>query len=219
MRRACCRLPALYSGVVQPPRRAEGDEYTWTDALVWSATAYDVSIEWWGETVERKNLGVIFPQGFYDGAAILVTKSYVNRERSFFLSAFSWLQPFSPELWVALGCLWVWVGIVYYVIEQTGHCQNKAEFVYDKTWKNLVLSIQYTSLEWAGLKWHTPKTMSGRFFALTWLVARLLIISCYTANLASTLVSNAIKAYPVNSVEEAIALDYKICVPLRRDIE
>lgn len=35
-----------------------------------------------------------------------------------------------------------------------------------------------------GGKWHTPKTFSGRFFALFWLFARLVILASYTANLA-----------------------------------
>eukprot|EP00802_Teleaulax_amphioxeia_P008102 Tamp_08110.p3 GENE.Tamp_08110~~Tamp_08110.p3 ORF type:complete len:136 (+),score=17.28 Tamp_08110:1515-1922(+) len=110
--------------------------------------------------------------------------------------------------------LWAWCGVVYWMIEQTGSCRNQAEFPHENGWKNILVSVQHTCLEWAGGKWHTPKTFSGRFFALFWLFARLVILASYTANLASTFISNSIATYTVNSVEEAIARKLPICAPM-----
>jgi hypothetical protein len=61
-------------------------------------------------------------------------------------------------------------------IEQTGKCKNKAEFTYEQRWQNILLSVFNTSLEFAGLKWHNPKTFSGRLFSFAWLFARLLLM-------------------------------------------
>ena len=52
--------------------------------------------------------------------------------------------------WLLVLVMWVWCGIVYWAIEQTGHCRNQAEFTYEMRWKNVLLSIQHTCLEWAG---------------------------------------------------------------------
>ena len=189
-----------------------GENFTWTDSLLWSAKTFDVTIEWWGETVERKSKGITYPQGFYDASAIFVTKSMISSDGDFVSMAFSWLRPFTWELWLLVLVLWVWCGVVYYTIEQMGHCRNKAEFPYDTRAENILLSIQHTSLEWAGGKWHTPKTMSGRFFAMAWLFARLLIMAAYTANLASTFVQSSLLTYTVNSMEEAVAAKYPVCM-------
>ena len=56
-------------------------------------------------------------------------------------------------------------------------------------WQNVLVSILNTALEFAGAKWHTPRTFAGRVFAFGWLFARLLLISSYTANLASTFIT------------------------------
>ena len=241
-------------GFFIPPKT--GDNYTWTDCLVWSASSYDISVEWWGETVQRKEkgsfvcvcvcvcvyahtfaccawivciahdpyfpvlpltgpAGVTYPIGFYDASIILVTPAYgASGSSAFFNVAFSFLLPFSPELWVLVIALWLWCGLVYWFVEQTGKCRNKAEFTYEHTWQNILLSIYNTSLEFAGCKWHNPKTFSGRLFSWAWLFARLLLMASYSANLASTFVRNALVTHAVSSVEEAISKNYVLCAPL-----
>ncbi len=66
-------------------------------------------------------------------------------------------------------------------------------------------SILSAALEFAGAKWHTLKTFAGRVFALGWLFARLLLIGSYTANLASTFITDSLASYQVESIPDAIA--------------
>ena len=42
-------------GFFTPPKT--GDNFTWTDCLVWSAGAYDISVVEFSETVQRKEKG------------------------------------------------------------------------------------------------------------------------------------------------------------------
>ena len=57
---------------------------------------------------------------------------------------------------------WVAAGLVYWLIEdrsQDGGGRNSKEFVYPKTWQNMLLSVFNTFLEYAGAKWHHPVTL------------------------------------------------------------
>jgi hypothetical protein len=163
----------------------------------------------------NESAGATYPIGFYDASVILVSPAYGSSTSDAFLNvAFSFLKPFSPELWVLVVVLWLWCGVVYWFVEQTGKCRNKAEFVYENRWQNIMLSVYHTSLEFAGCKWHNPKTFAGRLFSWAWLFARLLLMASYSANLASTFVRNSLVTHAVSSVEEAIAKNYVLCAPM-----
>eukprot|EP00802_Teleaulax_amphioxeia_P007544 Tamp_07551.p1 GENE.Tamp_07551~~Tamp_07551.p1 ORF type:complete len:637 (+),score=109.74 Tamp_07551:145-1911(+) len=203
-------------GLVEIPDGPEFEDKTWNELLIWSADVYDVSVDWWIETPSRKEIGIFFPQGWFDASLVLVAKKQGAKLNVANL-LFSWSKPFAPELWFLVLVMFVFAGVVYWVVEDgdldgDGKDRNKAEFQYKFKWQNVLVSILNTALEFAGGKWHTPHTFSGRVFTFGWLFARLLLISAYTANLASTFITDALENYGVESIEDAVSRELPICI-------
>ena len=42
-------------GVIRDPTNE-----TWTELLQWTVNTYDITADWWGQNLERMNLGVAF---------------------------------------------------------------------------------------------------------------------------------------------------------------
>ena len=152
-------------------------------------TNFDNLMGRWIETPARKSVGIFFPAGWFDASLMLVTKQQ-SVQLDVAELMFSWARPFSFSLWCLVVVTWIFAGVIYWIVEDgdldgDGKDRNMAEFAYTRNWQNLLVSILNTALEFAGAKWHTPKTFAGRVFALGWLFARLLLISSYTANLAT----------------------------------
>ena len=204
-----------FYGIVEIPDGVEHENKTWNELLMWSSERYDVSVDWWIETPARKSVGIFFPAGWFDASLMLVTKKKgVKLDVAELL--FSWSRPFSFSLWCLVIVTWVFAGVIYWIVEDgdldgDGKDRNLVEFSYTRNWQNLLVSILNTALEFAGAKWHTPRTFAGRVFALGWLFARLLLISSYTANLASTFITDSLANYQVESIPDAIARNLQLC--------
>lgn len=197
-------------GFFEPPATSPATRNkTWTDILYWTAQNYDVSIGWYPDLTTHKSKGYLFPEHWFDSSLIMVTKGKFV-ELPIMERAFSFLKPFTLELWTLVMVSWVFAGAVYWFLEQGG--LNSHEFSYPTNWQNMCLSITYTALEWGGGKWHHPHTFAGRIFTFVWLFVRLLFISMYTAHLASSFVSNTLTEYPVTSLSQAIEKRYPICI-------
>jgi len=179
---------------------------TWSDVLHWGAQNYDMCIGWFPELVTYKNEGLLFPESWFDSSLVLITESSRKRE-DFIQRAFKWIEPFSMELWFMLVLSWFGAGSVYWFVE---HSQE--EFYYDVQWKNILLSIAHTALEFAGFKFHHPKTFAGRLFTFVWLFFRIVIIASYTAHLASSFVSSTFSTVAVNSIAQALENSLPICI-------
>ena len=202
-------------GIVEIPDAVEHENKTWNDLLMWSSDVYDVSVDWWIETPARKATGIFFPAGWFDASLMLVTKKK-GENLNLADILFAWARPFSFSLWCLVLVTWVFAGVVYWIVEDgdldgDGRDRNSAEFWYTRNWQNVLVSILNTALEFAGAKWHSPRTFAGRVFAFGWLFARLLLISSYTANLASTFITDSLATYQVESIPDAIARDLKLC--------
>ena len=100
---------------------------------------YDVSVDWWIENPARKAIGIFFPMGWFDASLVLVTK-----KRSTKLNIadilFSWSRPFSASLWFLVITMWVFAGVVYWIVEDgdldgDGGDRNRAEFRYSRNWQ------------------------------------------------------------------------------------
>jgi hypothetical protein len=182
---------------------------TWTDLLYWTTQYYDLSIGWYSDLTEHKSKGILFPEHWMDSSLILVTRGK-NVELPIGERIFSFLRPFTFELWALVMVSWIFAGAVYWFLERGDH--HGHEFSYPTNWQNVCLSITYTALEWGGGKWHHPHTFAGRIFTFVWLFVRLLFVSMYTAHLASSFVSNTLTEYPVSSLAQALEKRYPICI-------
>lgn len=82
----------------EPP---EGKD--WTDLLLWSIEAYDVSVDWWIPNSNRIANGATFIKGWLDASTIIVsrvTSSSDETESEF--SFFNWGTPFTSSVWIAI---------------------------------------------------------------------------------------------------------------------
>jgi len=91
-RRAGFEWRSTYA-LLTPPT---GDQ-TWTDLLIYMVKHYDVSVDWYYHTVQRMDMGVSFPEGWYDGSLILIVNSEESPP-SLSDTLFSWVRPFGCGL-------------------------------------------------------------------------------------------------------------------------
>jgi hypothetical protein len=86
---------------------------TWSDVMHWTAQNYDVSVGWYPELTVYKSEGMLFPEAWFDASLVLITKSQKQTE-GYASQLFSFTQPFSTELWIALIISWFSAQTLYH---------------------------------------------------------------------------------------------------------
>ncbi len=83
-------------GLYMDPRPEYNE--TWSGYLVWGVEKYDIVGDWWGENLERVNLGMSFVQGWHDSSLILIgkkdTSKSTGKESLRSGSLFNWMVGF-----------------------------------------------------------------------------------------------------------------------------
>lgn len=122
---------------------------TFTDLLVWTASTYDISADWWPNTIERLNRGITFQVPWYDSNIIMIMNTdqataYGRRRRnggggaSFEL--FSWLEPFSYDVWILTIVTIVVSALVYQGLERIDGETDDLELENEPGW-NIFLGM------------------------------------------------------------------------------
>ena len=105
----------------------EGTENrTFADLLVWTASTYDISADWWLNTIERLNRGITFQVPWYDSNTIMTMNTEQatlndRRRRAGHIGGFelfSWLEPFSYDVWILTIITIVVTALVYQGLER-----------------------------------------------------------------------------------------------------
>ena len=179
---------------------------SWTDMLVWIVDYYDVAVWWWFALYSREALGVSFPKGWYDGSIIIIAKQETENYFDTF-SPFSWSKPFTPGVWLFLLATMIVTGIVSMRLDP--HVREKAE-----TTKHLLLSNIYSALiVFTGHLDLDPNTHSGQLVSFSLSFFAMLMLSAYTANLASFLViEKASLSFQVNTVNDIVRMQKTMCI-------
>lgn len=84
----------------------EGDQ-SYTDLLLWAIEEYDIAADDWNESNLRKANGACYLHPWYDDSMTLVAKSRKKKDFG------SFLRPFKPMVWVAIGFAIVGTGLLY----------------------------------------------------------------------------------------------------------
>lgn len=108
------------------------------EALLWSVKTYDVSVAQWGHDTERMNLGVSFPEGWFDSSIIMVGVAETDSK----LSVWSFLEPFEWTVWVMILVTFVVAGLVYFWMERYNEKTDRDE--------KPVETIYFAALSFAG---------------------------------------------------------------------
>jgi len=194
-----------------------GENRTSTDLLLWTTDFFDISANWWDETLERLKLGVAFPDGWYKGDYILVgVKQGDENER---IDMWTFLEPFDAMVWVAILVTIILAGIMYQLLEDLGRPinedQTKEESPLHRLLHNrgeLKKSIFLSSILFTQHFEFEPTTTATRLFSASMALWALLISSAYTANLASFFVIQNRPQFQVETIDDAVRANLPLCV-------
>ena len=186
------------------PFRPEGS--TWTQYLAWMVDSYDVSVSWWYISPEREALGISFPMGWYDGTVIMIKKENPVK----YLGAFhlyAWSDPFTPGVWLLLLVTLIFTGCVALYLDPNS---RGGKF---PTFDILLSNLQTSLIAFTGSIELHPSTHAAKAVSLSLSFFAMLMLSAYTANLASFLViEKSSVALEVNTVGDIVKFGKTICI-------
>lgn len=125
---------------------------------------------------------------------------------------FSWLQPFSPFLWLLVGLLVIAAGIAFYWAEEapeTGCCS-------EGPWTSVKTGVSQGTLSFfAGGDLGDTKTRAGMWIRVGFAVFSMVMLASYTANLATMLVIDAQQSAGISGIKDCDPpsdICQKVCV-------
>jgi hypothetical protein len=174
--------------------RANGTQYI-VDLLSNNSDECDIAMASITITSERQLQGVKFAFPYYKGSIGIMVKSEEG-----VVSGWNWLQPFSPDLWIAIiVTMLVWPAMVFFI--ELGSLKprvRKREAVYgveEATWQSL-----WTLQHGEGMD---VSSAGARVAVMCFAFASLILGSSYTANLAAFLTLRRVSSIDSIFVSEA----------------
>jgi len=150
------------------------NETRWTDTLVRTANEVDLWLSWWLRDEERMSqMAMLF--GHVDASPTLVRPPPDASGSADFRATFlTFYRPFSPLLWVLILLMILLSGVVDYLVER-GHGGTIRSSLYEYCGGVL----------WGGFQ--DPHTRISAVYQIANAFIIMIVVSAYTANLASTL--------------------------------
>jgi len=145
-------------------------------------------------------------------------------EPEWYVKLFTFLRPFTIDLWLAIIVSFFFVALVYGSIETQEYLLEAKEYVLvgmedlqdpnssNSWWRNLAQSLYLTVASFTCGGIFRPRSFTGKFFVLSWTFAVLVLVASYTANMASMLVISDTAETQVSSLEDAIDKRLPVCV-------
>mmetsp|Transcript_45729 Transcript_45729/g.132424 ORF Transcript_45729/g.132424 Transcript_45729/m.132424 type:complete len:512 (-) Transcript_45729:71-1606(-) len=177
------------------------------DWLRWAAAHYDV-VDWFAITVNRSQSGLAFAFPFINISPALVGK-FEPKQPSLWERLFTLFAPFSPSLWLMIVVGFLLAAPFYMCIEHRGELENRGVA------GGLGQAFYNTFGQCTGGGGFAPKTPAGKIYVLSASFLAMILVTSYTANLATQMVFDEVPVSSISSLDEAVARDLPIC--LRRD--
>jgi Ligand-gated ion channel len=194
-------------GTYSPLDSTSDGNKTWTDILLWAVEVFDIAGEKWGRSLTRISSGVSFPTGWYDSSATLVERLADSEQEKKIVNIWSFLKPFTYLVWLAILCYVVITGSVYWLLEMMDGNTDE-----DLRHAKPLVCIYHFAMVFTGHFGIRPKSNGAQIVAFSWTFWTLIVVSAYTANMASFLVSPTVKVYRIDSVATAIRRSSSVCV-------
>eukprot|EP00546_Thalassionema_frauenfeldii_P007342 CAMPEP_0178910596 /NCGR_PEP_ID=MMETSP0786-20121207/9184_1 /TAXON_ID=186022 /ORGANISM="Thalassionema frauenfeldii, Strain CCMP 1798" /LENGTH=595 /DNA_ID=CAMNT_0020582863 /DNA_START=106 /DNA_END=1889 /DNA_ORIENTATION=+ len=181
----------------------------WKEFLEWGVDAFDVHAEWWVQTPQRLKDRVLFPEGYLDASFVLVATT-TNQNAFNVLQGFkTFLKPLTDTVWICIIAVIVISSTILGLIERTStrsqQQKNQNKSFLGPLYGCCMVTMQHVQV--------SLFTVGGKILCLSLAFWSLLIVSAYTANLASFFViENTLSPSTIQSIEGAVALNTKICV-------
>jgi hypothetical protein len=176
---------------------------TFDDVLYWALDTYDMAAAVFIRTFARINQGAVFPEGFVDSSIIMVGKQ-TNESK---LNLWSFLEPFSWQVWLMILGTFIVSGIIYLWMEWIDEDSDRQVLGHKPT-----EVIYFSALTFIGDNKFQPKTDFARLFITALSFFSLMVGSAYTANLASFLVVQNTPSLQVQTIGEAVQAGFRLCV-------
>jgi len=141
---------------------------------------YDIVIGDVTITAKRREL-VAFSNSIYDNSLRILTRKSFDRS----LDLFSYLKPFSIQLWLIICLTWICSSILFCLIErqENDSLENHRFLLWSFA---LSLWFSFGNIVGYGVDFH-PRTFPGRLLTIALYILSLILVASYTANLASDL--------------------------------
>jgi Ligand-gated ion channel len=188
---------------VDPLSPAEDANRTWSDLLEWEVTNFDIAVDYWGRSKQRMALGIAFPRGWYSGSVILATLRAPRAET--FSSYWAFLLPFDGWTWVCVLAVVVFTGMCYFLLDRLDTDADEKEM-------KPAVAVFLSALVFTGHFQFLPNTHPARLLSFSWTFCCLILMSAYTANLASFLVSRSLVSDPVSTLDDALVTGIPVCI-------
>ena len=199
------------SFAVLPPLDPVDDKgKTWSDLLEWEINRFDISMDYWSHSVDRIAKGISFPEGYYDSSIILVENVDPHQNRSSIFSIWSFATPFEPIVWLYIFLSVLFTGILYMILERLNDESDERSLDHSP-----LATIFFSAITFTGHFDFRPQTNAARLMTFSWSFWALIVVSAYTANLASFLVARQSPAFRIKSIDHAVALEVPVCVKAR----
>ena len=135
---------------------------TFTDLLIWSIETYDLSINWWDQTLERLERGASFLEPWFDGSIIMVQQRQIAEIDNSKIELWNWLRPFDAEVWAVTVFTIFFSGVAYAWLEYlSGHRRNRtfAQWISDNVYLSAISFPQNYEFQ--------PRSAGARMFGVS----------------------------------------------------
>ena len=181
------------------------------DLSLWMAQTYDIAVGPFGHLASRYEIGLNFPAGFTDNTAIMIALEDDGGKAFDLTSVF---QPFDVWVWVTIIGTILFSAIVSWILEYERRPKEQ------RTWRPQTRDVFYASMaftgNYAGSDITTNPNMVFQFSLAFWAT---LVISAYTANLASFFVVQNTPSLNIQSIQDAMENLVPVCVATATSID
>jgi len=174
------------------------------DLLKWAVESFDLVGMNIVKTQDRSSNGNSFVEGSIDASIVMIGTVLDSRSS---MGLLTFLEPFHWSVWLVTVFTMILAAMTYQWMEWVNE-DSDSQKLSDDPAENLF----YAAMAFTGDCKYEPQTNVARVFVLTLAFWGLILSSAYTANLASFLVAQNTPINPVETVGDAVALNYPLCV-------
>lgn len=190
---------------------------TWTQlGFVEAPLTHDIVASWWYQSAERALHNGVQLKPFVDVDSLLVVLKPKPELPEFSEQMFTFLEPFAKDLWFLILCLIATTAVCIVLIEHN----SKRSTDYDEypgysplaVAQKVLHSIYMAFAQFTDVGGYEPKTKGGRGIVLLLGFTFVVLLSAYTANLASILTVSRAPTLTIGSIGDLISRELALCV-------
>ncbi|OEU08673.1 hypothetical protein FRACYDRAFT_147726, partial [Fragilariopsis cylindrus CCMP1102] len=178
------------------------------DMLQWGIETFDFIAMDITKTQDRASRGNSFVEGYQDASIIMIGTTTESKSQHM-NGLLTFLAPFDWQVWVLTIFTFIVAGLGYQWLEWINDGDSDKQAL---GYNHPSQTLYYSAMAFTGDCKFEPRTNCARVFVFTIAFWGLILCSAYTGSLASFLVAQNIPGIQVESVGDAVAANYPLCV-------